>query len=334
MNNAPKSSPAVLKVAGGPIFQSLAEAKARIVLCSPFIGFEAANKIAKLAKGHQVSWDLMTALNPGAAAYGALSLDGLRKIIGAGVEVRDVPELHAKAFLIDNEIGFAGSANLTSSGLGIGERRNLEITVALTSKQCYEAAEILSEWWSGAKVVNNEMIEDCEAAARRVPVRMPRAYEPSISPESTIAVANSLLEQSLHFKVWLKAMFAYGTENWVNSSKKGKPSFRVGDILVIYVKKTGCCYSIVRVTGDTRNDPAFVVENGRSEQEAKRWPWVTPVEEILSLPPRYGAPIAEVGKSGKSLQGGHCDMPTGGFPLILRTMIHMKELAVRAEAEK
>jgi PLD-like domain len=320
----------ILRTAGDPLFGRFSAANSRVSLCSPFIGFDTANRIAKLAKPRKVSWKLMTVLNPAAAAYGALSLDGLKRMIGAGVEVRHMPDLHAKVFLVDDNVGFAGSANLTSSGLGMGERRNREITVVLTSAQRSETEGIMTEWWSEAKTITIAMIEECGAAARRVPVRASRVDELAFS-DGDVALANSLLEQSLHSKVWLKAMFAYNSEDWVNSSKKGKPSFRAGDILVIYVKKTGCCYSVVQVTGDTRNDPAFLVQHGRTADEAKRWPWVTPVKALLALPPRHGAPIAEVGKSGKSLQGGHCDMPIGGFPLILQTMLRMKETAAREE---
>lgn len=138
---------------------------------------------------------------------------------------------------------------------------------------------------------------------------------------------SSLAVEDEQLPAWIKAMYAYRFEKWVNCSKRGRPSFNVGDLLVVYVGGTNCCYAAVSVAGETRNDPAFLVANGRSTEEAERWPWVTPVEVRLRLPETHGAPIAEVGKSGQSVQGGHCEMPVGGLPVMLKTMIELRRLA-------
>ena len=320
-------SPGILSSLGDPLVESLSSARSSVALCSPYLGFVPADEISTIARRGSATWELLTVLDPVAAAGGALSLDGLRVMMSAGITVRSLPGLHAKVFLVDDAIGFAGSANLTSPGLGVGKRRNLEVTVVLSAAQLAEASALLAQWREEAEVVTDAMIDACEADAARFPVRISRTMIAAGASTADVELVNALLDESLRSKVWIKAMYVYRFENWVNSSKKGKPSFNVGDLLVIYVGRTNCCYAVVSVAGETSHDPAFLIANGRSADEAERWPWVTPVDVRLRLPETHGAPIAEVGKSGQSVQGGHCEMPVGGFPVMLKTMLELRRRA-------
>jgi hypothetical protein len=319
--------PGILSSLGDPLVRSLSSATRCVALCSPYLGFVPADEISTIAQRGSATWELLTVLDPVAAAGGALSLDGLRRMIAAGITVRSLPGLHAKVFLVDDAIGFVGSANLTSPGLGMGDRRNLEVTAVLSAAQLAEASVLLAQWRDQAEVVTDAMIDACQADAARLPVRISRTMITAGASSTDVELANALLDEGLQCKVWIKAMYTYRFENWVNSSKKGRPSFNVGDLLVIYVGGTNCCYAVVSVAGETRNDPAFLIANGRSAEEAERWPWVTPVDVRLRLPETHGAPIAEVGKSGQSVQGGHCEMPVGGLPVMLKTMLELRRRA-------
>ena len=54
--------------------------------------------------------------------------------------------------------------------------------------------------------------------------------------------------------------------------------------------------------------------------DADRWPWINPVRVRLQVPTSKGIPLAELGLTGRSLQGGHCRMPTGGLAAAVRRM--------------
>ncbi len=319
--------PGILSSLGDPLIRRLASATRRVALCSPYLGFVPADEISTIAQRGSATWELLTVLDPVAAAGGALSLNGLRVMMSAGITVRSLPGLHAKVFIVDDAIGFAGSANLTSPGLGMGMRRNLELTAVLSAAQLAEASALLAQWRDEAEVVTDAMIDACEADAARLPVRISRTMIAAGASSTDVELVNALLDESLRCRVWIKAMYAYRFENWVNSARKRRPSFNGGDLLVIYVGGTNCCYAVVSVVGDTRNDPAFLIANGRTAEEAERWPWVTPVDVRLRLPETHGAPIAEVGKSGQSVQGGHCRMPVGGFPVMLQPKHELRRRA-------
>ncbi|HEX8346037.1 MAG TPA: hypothetical protein VF657_15050 [Actinoplanes sp.] len=158
-------------------------------------------------------------------------------------------------FNVDDKIGFAGSANLTSAGLGAATHPNLEITVPLSSTQLVQASAVLADWWELATPVTTAMVDECQAEAAQVPVRFSRSAMPTGTSSDDVEIADALLASNSEAQVWIKAMDAYHGDDWINSSKRGRPSFRLGDLLVIYVKGTGACFAVVRVSGDTRNDP-------------------------------------------------------------------------------
>ena len=181
-----------------------------------------------------------------------------------------------------NRAGFVGSGNLTGSGLGGQPRANLELGIALDPAQAKAASKVLRDWRAGATPVIEAMIKACEREAALLPATTPRPPGHS-GPRAS---ADEVLKAGVvATQVWVKALYydavmaeeRSGQDDWVASPAKGKPSFLPGDLLLIYASHTGVCNAVVRVTGPTRDDPAFLLATGRPADDAARWPWVTPV---------------------------------------------------------
>lgn len=309
-----------------PLARAVKRASARVDLCSPFVGTQAAFWLATEAQLGRADWTLLTVLDPVAAAYGSLSVRGLRRLIAAGVDVRHAAGLHAKVFIVDSE-GWVGSANLTTSGLGDGLRPNLELSVALTAAQVIDASARLETWRLRAKAVTQAMLDECEARASIVPVRT--SPPPGGGRASSRASkANRILEDAKTARVWVKAVYqdaaladvGWGRRSFVTSSKRGRPSFARGDLLLIYAKYAGICNAVLEVTGDAYIDPRQQMDAGISRDHVARWPWISAVVPRLQVPTSHGVSLAELGLTGRSLQGGHCRMPSGGLEVAVRRL--------------
>jgi len=308
----------LLTVLDPELAAAVSAAHSSIELCSPFVGPDTAIWLADAAASSSAKWTLLTELDPVAAAYGSLSIRGLRALLAAGVSIWDAGRLHAKVFLCDGAVGFAGSANLTSSGLVSSGRSNLELTVALTATQCSDAAAVLAAWLAGATRVAKAELDECERQARRIPVRVRRRLGRAAAAQE----ADVLLREAADGTVWVKALYydavdaarPWDPNGWVGSPDKGCPTFKTGDFLLIYAKYTGLCNAIVEVTGPTRFDPAYPLAQGKPPEDAERWPWITPVAGRRQVPVACGVPLHRLGLTGQSLRNGHCRMPVGGFP--------------------
>lgn len=61
---------------------------------------------------------MLTTLGPRTATVGALSLNGLSTLSTAGVQLKQLGNLHAKIVVVHEQLTILGSANLTGRGLG------------------------------------------------------------------------------------------------------------------------------------------------------------------------------------------------------------------------
>jgi hypothetical protein len=107
MVNIVNNEGAVHSRAADWLFAALAETDEDVVLASPYLSYVVARDLANMAEQSSNAWTLYTRLDPMATAGGFLNSDGLMKLMGAGVSVRHVEKLHAKAFLVGQR-GFLG----------------------------------------------------------------------------------------------------------------------------------------------------------------------------------------------------------------------------------
>ncbi|SFE52555.1 PLD-like domain-containing protein [Blastococcus tunisiensis] len=283
-------------------------------------------RLAQLAKASSATWRVLTKLDAAAIAHGSLSTQGLRQLLAAGVELRSLSQLHAKVFLGDDAFGLIGSANLTDAGLGgTGGKSNVELGVLLDGTQQQEASKHFDGWWGSASIVTEADIDGVEKLAKNLPTSV-SAPVVDAEPPQFLEEANRLLAEARSANLWIKAVYqdeaaadlAWGAGAWFSSSKRGRPSFQVGDLVLIYAKDAHRCSAVVEVTDSPRRDPAFVVSDGRPEEEGERWPWVNDVTVRLKVPSAVGVPLSHLGFTGQSLQGGHKRLGHSEFALAVR----------------
>lgn len=306
-----------------PLYAAIGSATATVELCSPYLGAGTALRLASLADASDARWRLLTKLDPHAVTSGFQSIGGLRRLLRARVAVRHLPGLHAKAYLIDDREGFVGSGNLTAAGLGSSSAPNVELTVTLGASDCASAARLFKQWWAAASDVTERTLAACEREADELPV--PPMHRTGEQVVEIGAVVDALLAQSGRVRLWVKGVYRdaeQAEEPWLDgyltSPAKGKPSFAVGDLVLIHAITAQRSNAVVEVTGPTTHDPAFVVAEGWPAEHADRWPWVTPVTGRLQVPVATGVDLDRIGVSRQGLQNGHRKMSQTEFAAALR----------------
>jgi hypothetical protein len=298
---------------------ALQTATEEVYLASPFIGASTLAWLEKMVTQSSVRWQLLVCLDPVSVAYGSLHLPGLRNLLDAGVEIRHLDNLHAKLCLTESN-GFVGSANLTATGLGSGPQANLELTVTLSARQRDEAYKIYQTWYDGADIVTPRMLKECERLAAKLPVRISRLPGKRPGSKGLSDRGDELLDLAAGVEVWIKAIDNddrdWGPGAWISNSKR--PQFSVGDLVVVYGKAQKACTAVLQVDRLAYKEPQLLRDAGYSEENANRWPWISEVTCLLELPESRYVPIAELGKTAMSLQGGYCRLPVGGLAAALR----------------
>ncbi|MBO3089078.1 phospholipase D-like domain-containing protein [Cellulomonas dongxiuzhuiae] len=305
------------------LMQLLTEPSGEVRLASPFVSRPVAAELAAAATLAAVQWSLLTDLDPVAVAGGYLSPDGLRLLLKAGVAVRSHPGLHAKVYLAGDR-GIVGSGNLTKTGLGTAARPNLEVSVELTPSQVGAAKVALDAWWSDAVVVDEAALLDAQARAREVPTVAAPSTSQEDDPDSEIAAeAAALLTEAGGVHLWVKAVYGDEEANWegdglwIASSKRGKPTFAPGDLVLIYAKDLRLCNAIVEVTAEPIWAPDIIAQD-RPQEDADRWPWLNYVRGRLWVHSTNGITPADLGFTGQGLQGGHRRLDQAEFAAAVR----------------
>jgi hypothetical protein len=328
MNESAASS--LITDAGIHVEAAVAAATTQVLLASPYMGAGVLAHFSHLAKMSSATWRVLTKLDAASVAYGSLSTQGLRQLLTAGVELRSLSNLHAKVFLADQAFGLVGSANLTNSGLGAsGGKANAELGVLLDATQRQAAATHFDTWWDGASLVTELDIKAVEETAKQLPASVSAMVPDAGSIDQALPLvksANQLLAEAGGVNLWVKAIYRdemtadepWGDGSWFSSSKRGKPSFAVGDLVLIYATGAHRCNAVVEVTAEARDDPAFVVSDGRPQEEGERWPWVNDVKPRLQVPISAGVPLSHLGFTGQSLQGGHKRLGLSEFAAAVR----------------
>jgi hypothetical protein len=293
-------------------------ARKSVRLVSPFVSRLLADTLAfQLAGGVSGTKRLLTALDPRAVAVGALSIDGLRGLQAVGVEVRTIANLHAKVFLIDDRFAVVGSGNLTGKGLGGGVGDNLELGVVLTVKQHAEASKIFEGWWRVGQLVTERELRICEQRAAKI--RVPRdaavkAIGPEVQPEAGRAAERMRRRNKGHTGFWMKmhrvthpwrrgkGELVFSPYSGTVHDPKRRPSFQLGDLLVIYAAGTHRCPSIVVVTGPTEFDRDRVIAEVGNQDGMDNWGWVTPVELFRQVAIEKAPRLDTIGVDTKSVR--------------------------------
>lgn len=299
---------AILTSTYGPLFDALRAAKRRVTLFSPFISSSVAIALSEIAMKSNAKWTLVTNLSPGGIDSRYLSVEGLRKLREADVELRHLSDLHAKAFLVDDTY-FVGSGNLTSAGLGDPRtpRNNRELGVTLSDAQISATDGVVADWLNQSNLISPTDLERAEELAKLMAIR---ASTIERELEQTVRVSPTE-------NLWIK--LNYGPPTWGRWRKQSffansrKSLIAPGDLVVIASNDRKVGYAIVEVTSEPRHDPQMSLQHQSTRDGAERWPWVSTTEPWLVPPDGIEIPYSEIGVAGQSLRRGYKRMGAAEF---------------------
>jgi hypothetical protein len=103
-------------------------------------------------------------------------------------------------------------------------------------------------------------------------------------------------------RYWQRLDFINDPHFLRDGEPKNQPSYRPGDLVVIYLSGTYRCPAAVRVVGTASFDPKRVERSAQAlEGDEKRWGWVTDVEVIAHKPLVLAPGIGDLGVESRAL---------------------------------
>lgn len=319
----------VIDKADGWLTDALRELDGSALLTSPFLTYDACHRIAVAAEQSSYKFVLVTTLDAGAVAGGYQSVQGLARLLAAGVEVRHVDRLHAKCFLLGSR-GMVGSANLTGPGLGSSVTANRELGVELDTLQLAHAVRTINGWPS--LLVETTHLDDLLAKSKAL-TRLTRDDTDARNADAALTQAERLLADARDSArgLWLKleygdpALDGWRQESFFASPNKGKPGFRPGDLVVVCAKGTKDCYAVVEVTAEPEFQPADYLQwTAQNDPGAEaRWPWVNRTKPRMVPSELMELKLHELGVSGPALQNGHVRLKFDQFTAAVRALARL-----------
>ncbi|MFJ7855519.1 phospholipase D-like domain-containing protein [Peribacillus frigoritolerans] len=101
------------------LFKGLQMCKEKIIIISPFMSLNIAEKLVQIVKDKNIDCKIITRFDRKSFIEKASSLDALKLLIENGVQILVLKDLHSKVYIMDNKRCFVGSANFTNKGLNI-----------------------------------------------------------------------------------------------------------------------------------------------------------------------------------------------------------------------
>ncbi|MBD2763526.1 phospholipase D family protein [Kocuria sp. cx-116] len=305
---------------------AIADADGDVVLTSPYLAFDVCRRIAEAAQSSQVSWTLVTTLDPSAVANGYLSVKGLRRMMESGVDIQHVERLHAKCFIVGHR-AMLGSANLTGAGLGSSPTANRELGVELDQEQAASARATIASW--SARTVDQGDLDQLLVRSKEL-TGTERTQRDRLDTVSALQLAEQLLEDARdpERSLWLKlkygepSMEGWRQESRFASPKKSRPGFRPGDLVFICSKKTRDCYAVVEVVSEPVFRPADYIEE-TDPASVERWPWVNYTKPRLVPAKLMELKLDELGVHGRGLQNGHVRLQFDQFTAGVRALARL-----------
>lgn len=298
-----------------------------VLLTSPYLTTGVCRQVADSLAKSRFHGVVMTALDPSAVAGGYLTIQGLRDLLEAGIEVRHVERLHAKCFIVGSQ-AMLGSANLTGPGLGLlADKSNRELGVTLDASGREIARQEIVSW--PARSITPHDLDELLTQAKSLS-RPSKPADSDLTPELASQQAEQLLidARDTDRKLWLKleygkpALEGWRQPSYFASPKKGKPSFKPGDLVFICAKDTQECYAVVEVTSKPEFKPADYIA-AVDQSNVERWPWINRTKPRLVPDRLVKLTREELGVKSGGLQNGHVSLEFDQFTAGVRALARL-----------
>ena len=158
-----------------------------LTIISAYITIPAIQWLKGLVNAQQVT--IVGRLSPADLRSGASDIAALRAILQHGWQLKILPNLHAKIYLLDRQTLFVGSANLTANGLKLTRGGNIE---AIQQKQVNEQdLEFVDHIVAAGVSVSLDMLDKMEQWLKDIPTKSSKT-ESSDWPSDILPLASAL----------------------------------------------------------------------------------------------------------------------------------------------
>ena len=174
--------------------EALKEAKKSVVVLSAYVKSVGVKWLQEQLQGKDIKCTIITRWTKGDLAQGSSDLECYDLAKEKNWNFKILNDLHAKVMLIDNEVLFLGSPNLTGAGMSLIPVSNKEIGIKI--KALDKDLQVIRQLSEEAALVNDQIIEELKAWQKA----LPKIEKPKI-PDFPSMVKESLKEK--FNKLWV-----------------------------------------------------------------------------------------------------------------------------------
>ena len=174
--------------------EALREANKSVVVLSAYVKSVGIKWLQEQLQGKDVKCTIITRWTKGDLAQGSSDLECYDLAKEKNWNFKILNDLHAKVMLIDDEVLFLGSPNLTGAGMSLIPVSNQEI--GIKTKALDKDLQVINQLSEEAALVNDQIIEELKAWQKT----LPKIEKPKI-PDFPSMVKESLKEK--FNKLWV-----------------------------------------------------------------------------------------------------------------------------------
>lgn len=246
------------------IQKKVKEAKASILVVSPFIGSEAADVL--FSRG-ELERRLVSGLTE------ATPIGVIEDLIRRGVQVRAINHLHAKLYVFDDDAAVVTSANMTGPGLGLPSvaQPNRELGLQVDAEECPELFAVAQEMWDLATVVGEHEIKEWRSARSTHPAAPPKSGGFDVAPGP-------------RYRLWIRCSVeeALNVVNALRQEHQKAEDATDGDILVENLRQDGelSMRAYLWLTGWCHTGGAYMRASRFAEEAARQMFGYVPADTL------------------------------------------------------
>lgn len=133
----------------------------KLIIISAYVTMPAVRWLKHLITGSSPNITIIGRFSPRDFVSGASDFSCLEDCINSGIEIKALPNLHAKIYQIDSDYVFTGSLNLTGKGLGLISAYNIESASKVEASE--SNLKFIENVVSSAVSIDKELLEKMDA---------------------------------------------------------------------------------------------------------------------------------------------------------------------------